>query len=68
MIEADCLIGHGAILFEGARIGRGTVVEAGSVVTKDTEPYSIVAGSPARTIRTRFSIEDQKRYDAFLYN
>jgi acetyltransferase-like isoleucine patch superfamily enzyme len=68
VIEADCLIGHGAILFEGVRIGRGTVVGAGSVVTKDTEPYSIVAGSPARTIRTRFSIEDQKRYDAFLYD
>jgi acetyltransferase-like isoleucine patch superfamily enzyme len=34
-------------------IGRGSVVAAGSVVTKDVEPYSVVAGVPARLVRSR---------------
>lgn len=68
VIEADCWIGHGAILREGITLGRGTVVAAGAIVTKSTVPYSVVAGVPARQIKLRFSQQDQDRYDAFLYS
>ncbi|MBT2724003.1 acyltransferase [Bacillus sp. ISL-46] len=52
-IEDDCWIGTGAIILDGVRIGRGSVVAAGSVVTKDIPPYSIVAGIPAKIIKSR---------------
>lgn len=54
VVEDDVWIGHGAIILQGMRIGEGSVVAAGSVVTKDVEPYSVVAGNPARRIRDRF--------------
>lgn len=53
IVEDDVWIGHGAIILSGVRLRRGSVVAAGSVVTKDTEPYSIVGGCPARLIRKR---------------
>ena len=53
-IGNDVWIGHGAIILPGLTVGNGAVVAAGSVVTKDVEPYSIVAGNPAKEIRKRF--------------
>lgn len=53
-IGHDVWIGHGATIMAGITIGNGAVVGAGSVVTKDVEPYAIVAGNPARFIRSRF--------------
>ena len=50
----DIWIGHGAIVLPGRRIGDGAVIAAGAIVTKDVAPYTIVAGNPARSIRTRF--------------
>lgn len=50
-IEDDCWIGAGAIILNGVTIGKGSVVGAGAVVTKDVAPYTIVAGNPARKIR-----------------
>jgi putative colanic acid biosynthesis acetyltransferase WcaF len=46
-------IGSHAIVLPGVTIGRGGVVGAGSVVTKDVEPYTLVAGVPARFVRHR---------------
>lgn len=46
-------IGYRAIILPGLTIGEGAVVGAGSVVTKDVEPYSMVAGNPARKIGER---------------
>jgi len=46
-------IGVGAILLPGARIGRGSQVGAGAVVTGEVDDYAIVAGIPARTIGSR---------------
>ncbi len=46
-------IGAGATLLAGVSIGDGAVVAAGSVVTRDVAPFSIVAGNPARFIKTR---------------
>lgn len=53
LIGNNVWIGHGAILLHGTRIGSGAVVAAGSVVTKDVQENSIVAGNPARFIRYR---------------
>jgi acetyltransferase-like isoleucine patch superfamily enzyme len=46
-------IGYRALIMSGVNIGEGAVVAAGSVVTRDVEPYTIVAGVPARPIGTR---------------
>ena len=46
-------IGYRAIILPGITIGEGAVVAAGAVVTKDVEPYAIVAGNPARKIGER---------------
>lgn len=46
-------IGSHAIVLPGVTIGQGAVVGAGSVVTKDVEPFTLVAGAPARFIRAR---------------
>lgn len=51
IIEDDVWIATGAIIFPGITIGKGAVVGAGSVVTKDVEPYTVVAGNPARLIK-----------------
>ena len=53
-IGHDVWIGHGAIVLPGRTIGTGAVIAAGAVVTKDVEPYAIVAGNPARVLRHRF--------------
>ena len=53
-IGHDVWIGHGAIILPDMTVGNGAVVAAGSVVTKDVAPYSIVAGNPAKTLRSRF--------------
>lgn len=66
-IEADCWIGSRVTIMEGVRIGRGSVVGAGSVVTRDIPPYAIAMGSPARVLRQRFSESDRIFYDQRLY-
>lgn len=56
-IGNDVWIGNRAMILQGVTIGNGAVVGAGAVVTKDVEPYTIVAGNPARVIRKRFDDE-----------
>ena len=45
-------IGGGAILLPGVTIGKGSVIGAGAVVTKDIPPYTVAVGNPARVLRT----------------
>lgn len=52
-IEDDCWVGASAIVLAGVRVGEGSVVAAGAVVTRDVPPYSVVAGVPARVIKSR---------------
>jgi acetyltransferase-like isoleucine patch superfamily enzyme len=54
-IENDCWIAANSVILSGVTIGRGSVVAAGSVVTKDVPPYSIVAGVPAIIIKKRLN-------------
>lgn len=56
----NVLIGANAVVLEGITIGNDAVVAAGSVVTKDVPPGIVVAGSPARIIKTRDAITDEK--------
>jgi acetyltransferase-like isoleucine patch superfamily enzyme len=57
VIEHDVWIGEKSMIKQGIKIGIGAVIGMGSIVTKDVEPYSIVAGNPARLIRKRFDDE-----------
>ena len=52
-VEAWADIGTGAILLPGVTVGKGAIIGAGAVVTRDVAPFSIVAGVPARFLRWR---------------
>ena len=60
VFEDDSWCGCGVIVLQGVRIGRGAIVAAGAVVTKDVEPYSIVGGVPAKKIAERFPDESSR--------
>lgn len=52
VIEEDAWIGASVIILKGVRIGKGAIVGAGSVVTKNVPPYTVVGGNPAQVIRS----------------
>lgn len=53
IIGQDAWIGANSVILPGRTIGEGAVVGAGSIVTKDVDPFTVVAGNPARLIRKR---------------
>lgn len=53
VIEDDVWLGAGVVVLPGRRIGRGSIVGAGSVVAADVPPYSVAVGNPARVVRDR---------------
>jgi len=53
IVEDDCDLGVGSIILPGVRVGRGSQIGAGAVVTRDVEPYSVMAGVPARLLKKR---------------
>ena len=53
IIEDDVWIGRNALIMPGVRIKKGSIIAAGSVVTKDVEEFSIMGGVPAKLIRKR---------------
>ncbi len=57
VVGNDVWIGQNATILPGVQIGDGAIIGLNSVVTKDVEPYTIVAGNPARFIRKRFDEE-----------
>lgn len=57
-IEQRCWIGTHCIILKGVHLGEGCVVGAGSVVTKSFPPYSVIAGNPARLIRSLMAPAD----------
>jgi len=68
-IERGCLIGIGAIVLNGVRVGTGSIVGAGAVVVKDVPPRSLVIGIPGKVARTLSeeevdrSIEHARKYE-----
>jgi chloramphenicol O-acetyltransferase type B len=61
-IGNDVWIATEALILSGVTIGDGAVIGARSVISRDVAPYSIVAGNPAKTIRTRFAPETVNRF------
>ena len=53
IVEDNVLIGANAVVIEGCRIGKGAVVAAGAVVVSDVPAGTVVAGCPARVIKTK---------------
>ena len=71
IIGDDVWFGYRSIIMSGIRIGRGAIIAAGSVVTRDVPPYSIVAGVPAKIVRYRFSrsiVKKKKKIDYGIIN
>lgn len=68
VIGDDVWIGYGAIIMSGVHIGNGSIIAAGAVITKDTEPYSINGGIPAKKISERFeNFEDMSKHKELLW-
>lgn len=61
IIGSDVWIGMEAMILPGVKIGHGAIVAAKAVVAHDVPPYSIVAGNPARAVKTRFDDETVQR-------
>ncbi len=57
MVEDEVWIGANVIVMSGVTIGKGAIIAAGSVVTKNVEPFSIVGGNPAKFIKWRIPEE-----------
>ncbi len=60
VVEDNVLIGANAVVLEGVRIGKGSVVAAGAVVIEDVEPGTVVAGVPARVIKRIEEVDAKK--------
>src|SRR5476651_846640 len=59
-IEDDVWIGTHAVILDGVMIGRGSVIGAGAVVTKDVLPYSVMMGVPAKRVRSRLPLHAEE--------
>jgi acetyltransferase-like isoleucine patch superfamily enzyme len=68
IIEDDCWIGMNVIIMPGVKIGKGSIIGANSVVTKNVPPYRVVAGAPATILRKRleFNPPNKINYDKEL--
>jgi len=60
IIEDDVLVGANAVVLEGVRVGKGSVVAAGAVVTNDVPQGAVVAGIPAKVIKMKSDVDDDK--------
>ena len=68
IIEDDVWIGLGSIILSGVKVGAGSIIGAGSVVTKNVEPYSIYGGNPAKKIRNRFETDEDLKVHKSIVN
>lgn len=62
-IGDDVWIGDRVIILPGVHVGNGCIIAAGSVVTKDVAPYTVVGGVPAHFIKERFSEEQLTKHE-----
>lgn len=65
IIDEECWIGANCIILKGVHIGRGCVIGAGSIVTKDVPPYTIFTN---KGTRPRFTPEQISKHEQILYN
>ena len=68
IIGKDVWIGANSIINLGVKIGNGAIIAAGSVVTKDVEPYSVYGGVPAKRIKDRFTQKEAEIHEQMLEN
>jgi len=68
IIEDDVWIGANAVILEGVTVAHGSVIGAGAIVTKSTQPYSISAGVPARQVGSRFDENEKAEHLACIRN
>ncbi len=66
VIEDDVWIGARVLILKGVTIGCGSIIGAGSVVTKSVPPYSVAVGNPAKVVRQRFSREQIIKHEEIL--
>ncbi len=66
-IGNDVWVGYGSTIMQGVKIHDGSIIAAGSVVTKDADAYSIYAGNPAKKIADRFINENDLNEHIRLY-
>jgi galactoside O-acetyltransferase len=66
IVEDEAWIGAHVTVLPGVRIGKGAIVGAGSVVTRDLPPMSVAVGAPARVIRFRDGTKTTVKQDGLL--
>ncbi|MFD2742976.1 MULTISPECIES: acyltransferase [Sphingobacterium] len=67
ILEDDLWIGIRVSILSGVKIGRGSVIAAGSVVNKSCPPYSIIGGVPAKVLKFRFTVEEILQHEELVY-
>lgn len=67
VIEDDVWVGCNSTILKGVTVGRGAIVAAGAVVTKNVPPYAVVGGVPAKTIKWRWPVETILEHERALY-
>jgi len=68
VVEKDVWIGCNVTLLAGVHVGRGAIIAAGAVVTKDIPAYSICGGVPAKIIKHKWSIEQILEHESIVYD
>nr|WP_212757524.1 CatB-related O-acetyltransferase [Stenotrophomonas maltophilia] len=66
-IGNDVWIGHGAMIVSGVTVGDGACIGAGAVVSRDVPPYAVVAGNPAKVVRSRYDEQTIARLQAIAW-
>lgn len=66
IIEEDVWIGCSVTILKGVKIGRSSIIAAGSLVVKDVPPYSIVGGVPAKVIKMKWTEDEIKLHEKFI--
>ncbi len=67
VIEDDVWLGAGVTVVDGVTIGQGSIIGAGAVVTSDIPPYSIATGIPAKPVKDRRDLKNNRRSDAGVF-
>lgn len=67
IVEEDVWMGINVTLLNGAHIGRGCIVGAGSIISGEWPPYAVIAGNPARIVKPVFKLDDIVLHEEKLY-